>query len=65
MTRAHHLPGGMRPWLCEYDGPGGRYCITLHGTDPDQVLRDNAQALPGLTVLGELHEIIPATDSDT
>ena len=51
--------GTMTPWACSYDGPnGGRFCITLHGTDPAQVLDDNCAALPGLTIDGVLHNVI-------
>lgn len=45
---------GMTPWVCSYDGPNGRYGITLYGTDPQQVLNDNCDVLPGLKVDGEL-----------
>ena len=52
-TFPQHLPG-MKPWVCEYLGPDGHtYGIILHGSDAAQVLNDNAQALPGLKVLGE------------
>ena len=45
--------GGMKPWACSYDKGGVRYGITLYGTSPDQVLEDNCDTLPGLTVDGE------------
>ena len=45
---------GMTPWACSYDKDGRRHAITLYGTDPDQVLNDNCDTLPGLTVDGEL-----------
>jgi len=51
-TEPTALPG-MKPWLCEYDGPGGRYGIILHGSDPAQILNDHCETLPGLVVLGE------------
>lgn len=54
-----HFPG-MKPWLCEYDGPDGRYGITLHGSDPSQIVADNRSDLPGLVVLGEHCGTVPA-----
>lgn len=44
---------GLIPYLCEHDGPDGRYGIILHGSDPAQIVKDNAAELPGLTVMGE------------
>ena len=47
--------GGMVPWVCSYDGPGGeRIGITLHATDPEQIVHDHSGNLPELTVDGQL-----------
>jgi hypothetical protein len=43
---------GLTPWLCSYDGPDGRYSIVLYGARAEQVLDDNSDALPGLSVDG-------------
>ncbi len=51
---------GMTPWVCEYDGPSGKFGITLYGANADQVLEDNCMELPGLKVLGELHSTAAA-----
>jgi hypothetical protein len=51
-TPPQHFPG-LTAWLCEYDGPDGRYGIVLHGPDPASVIATNGVALPGLVVLGE------------
>ena len=45
---------GLKPWACSYDGPDGRYAITLYSSDPQRLLEDNCDALPGLAVDGEL-----------
>lgn len=58
MIPARRFPG-MTPWTCSYDGPDGRYSITLHGADPQQVLEDNCDLLPGLVVDGELAGTVP------
>lgn len=56
---------GLKPWACTYDGQdGARYGITLYGSDPNQVLEDNCESLPGLTVDGELDSIIPVDPKD-
>lgn len=53
----------MTPWACSYDGADGhRYCITLHGSDPEQVMNDNCDTLPGLTIDGVLHQEGPLDD---
>ena len=44
---------GLTPWLCEYDGPDGRFGIVLHGADAKSILREWCVRLPNLTVLGE------------
>ncbi|MCA0204306.1 MAG: hypothetical protein LCH92_08190 [Proteobacteria bacterium] len=55
--------GPLTPWACSYTGPdGGRYCITLHGSDPEQVVNDNLARLPGLTIDGVLHGSGPLGD---
>jgi hypothetical protein len=51
-TPPQRIPG-MTAWVCEYDGPDGRYSIVLHGSDPQQILDDNCDLLPGLKVMGE------------
>jgi hypothetical protein len=48
---------GMHPWVCSYNSKGGRYGITLYGTDPVQVWRDNEAELPGLTIDGIADEV--------
>lgn len=44
---------GMKAWVCEYDGPDGRYGIVLHASSPEQIIRDHGADLHGLVVLGE------------
>lgn len=50
--------GPFTPWLCEYQGDDGTNGITLRGTDPEQVWTANKDRLPGLRVIGVLHETI-------
>lgn len=46
---------GMTPWTCSFIGMDGlTYGITLYATDPRQLLEDNCELLPGLTVEGQL-----------
>lgn len=44
--------GPLVPWCCQYAKPDGLYGIVLYGTDPEQVIRDNAAELPYLTIIG-------------
>ena len=55
-----HPVAGMIPWICSYDGPDGRYSITLYGSNADQVLKDNCATLPGLVVDGVLKAVARA-----
>lgn len=52
---------GMIPWVCSYKGTDGlTYGLTLHGTDPDQIIEDNCDQLPSLTVEGQLIASAPS-----
>ena len=46
--------GGMVPWACSYRIDGILYGITLYGTDPVQIIEDNCDLLPDLTVEGQI-----------
>ena len=46
-------------WACSFDRPGGRRAITLYSSDQAQVLEDNCDELPGLTVDGKMYGSIP------
>jgi hypothetical protein len=54
--------GPLTPFLCEYDGPDGRYGIMLYGTDEKQVLEDHCAELPGLSIDGVVYERISARE---
>jgi len=55
---------GLTPYLCEYEGHDGLYCITLYGTDPDQILRDHGADLHALKIVGVLYGTIPFGGDD-
>jgi hypothetical protein len=44
--------------VCEYQGPDGAYDITLYGSDPEQIITDHGDSLPGLKVVGILEGTI-------
>lgn len=46
--------GGMAAWCCSYEQDGITYGITLYATDPEQLIEDNCDALPGFEVHGRL-----------
>lgn len=48
---AQHPPG-MPAWLFEYNGPDGVYGIVLNGADPQAIIAENCDRLPGLRLLG-------------
>lgn len=50
-TPVQALPG-MTAFLCDYDGPDGRYSITLHAASEQQILEDHCAELPGLRIAG-------------
>jgi hypothetical protein len=54
--------GPLTPFLCEYDGPDGRYSIMLYGTDEKQVLEEHCAELPGLSIEGVVYERISASE---
>jgi hypothetical protein len=49
---------GLTPYVCEYQGPDGAYDITLYGSDPEQIITDHRDSLPGLKVVGILEGTI-------
>ena len=49
---------GLTPYVCEYQGPDGAYDITLYGSDPEQIITDHGDSLPGLKVVGILEGTI-------
>lgn len=51
--------GLLIPFLCEYRKADGLYGITLYGLSAEQIVQDNSAELPGLKVLGVLHQTIP------
>ena len=50
--------GPLVPWACTYLKAGQRFGITLYATDPDQIIRDHAKELPGLSVEGRIVGIV-------
>lgn len=57
--------GGMETWVCSYSQGGVRFGITLYGTDPEQILEDNCDALPDLVIEGRLIATAEADDDET
>lgn len=51
-TPPQHLPG-MPAWLFEYDLPDGTYGIVINGSDPQSIIEEFCDLLPGLRLLGE------------
>jgi len=47
-------------WCCTYIKRGREFCITLPGTDPEQLVEDNKHLLRGLRVDGRLVAEYPA-----
>ena len=49
---------GLTPYECEYQGPDGVYGIMLYGSDPEKIITDHGDSLPGLKVVGILEGTI-------
>jgi hypothetical protein len=51
------LPG-VPLWSCSYDGPNGRYAITIPAVDRAQLDRDAGDMLPGFTIDGRFGGLV-------